>query len=327
MQNQSRVLVAILRAYCARRGLTLHALCDDWAFVLEGGGHRHVIFGYDLGLNRSSALQVANDKAATHQMLSLAGLPSVDHQLFHPPAMAEYIPLPGNWRPMLDYFHRHGGDVVCKPNTGTGGIGVQRVRSEAELEAAAHALFASGRGLCLSPFLAITREVRVVVLGGRGQLAYGKQRPSLTGDGVTPLFGLLRAEIARHPGAARLLDQERLLGRLGDLDRVPALGETVPLGWKHNLAWGNRPDPLDLAAAATRPLLALAEAAAAVIGIDVASIDLVETETGLAVIEINAGLMMESYARVSPAFHAQAVALYTQALDRVFGPSPSGAPP
>ncbi|MEO0034783.1 MAG: hypothetical protein RLZZ501_806 [Pseudomonadota bacterium] len=319
MQNQSRILVAVLREYCARRGLTLAPLCDDWAFVLEGGGRRHIVFGYDLGLNRSTALQVANDKAATHQILTLAGLPSVEHVLFHAPAMAEYVPLSGGWRPMLDYFHRHGADVVCKPNTGTGGIGVQRVRSEAELEAAVHPLFAAGRSLCLSPFLPIAREVRVVVVGGRGKLAYEKKRPALTGDGATALFDLLRAAIARQPAAARLLEHEALSGRLGPLDRVPARGETVTLGWKHNLAWGNRPEPLDPAAAA--PLLTLAEAAAAAIGIEVASIDLVETADGLAVIEINAGLMMESFARVSPAFHACAAALYAEALDQVFAPA------
>lgn len=319
MQNHSRLLVTILRDYCARRDLTLQALCDDWVFVLEGRGRRHVVFGYDLGLNRSSALQVANDKAATYQCLTLAGLPGVEHRLFHPPAMADYVQMAGNWQPMLAYFQHHGGDVVCKPNTGTGGIGVQRIRSEADLEAAACALFANGRGLCLSPFLAITHEVRVVVIGGQARLAYEKKRPALTGDGETPLFALLREELARHPAASRLLDQEGLLGRLGALDRIPALGETIPLGWKHNLAWGTRPELRDLSAPEMLPLRTLAEAAAAALVIEVAAIDLVETVAGRAVIEVNAGLMMESFARISPEFQARAAALYGMALDRVFG--------
>lgn len=310
--NAQRVLLDSLRAICGARALTLVEHCDGWVLTLERGARRTHVFGYDFALNTATAQLIAKDKAATSALLLSAGVPAIPHELHHHPGMAAYVSAAGSWRALGDSFERYGRDVVCKRNEGTGGADVLRVRSERELSAAVQQLFARTRSLCISPFVPITREVRVLVLRGRPLLVYEKLRPAVVGDGERTVLDLALARVQQAPSPA---DEAALvlaaLAAEVDPRAVPAIGEEIVLNFRHNLGQGSTPRDLRAHDPSTAAGVALAARAADAIGISLASVDLVEDLGGnLAVLEINSGIMMESYARVAQDGRRVAVRVY-----------------
>ena len=149
------MLVESLKRYAAARGAEVRLLSHGWIGVLGKDGRRHLIYGYDLGLNPSAAARIANDKAAAYEVLTAAGLAAVEHRVFLHPRFLDFVPVDGNWPGMLAAFEAFGRDAVIKDNEGTGGIEVFRVRSLTELEQRALGLFQIARGVALSPFLEI----------------------------------------------------------------------------------------------------------------------------------------------------------------------------
>jgi glutathione synthase/RimK-type ligase-like ATP-grasp enzyme len=234
--------------------------------------------------------------------------------------MAPYVGPRGNWAAMLDYFHRHGDDVVCKPNEGTGGRDVWRTRTLVELEAAVHRIFARTRALCLSPFHAIDAEYRVYVFRDVARIVYAKERPRAVGDGRSTLLELVLADPALAPAlAARMgASGEARAGEL-DLARVPAAGEAVLLNWRHNLGQGGSPRLLDEADPRVPRLVELARNAARTLGIELAAVDVVDAGGELKVLEVNCGIMMESFARSSAENRARAKSFYEAIVTAAVG--------
>lgn len=325
ISNQSRMFVTLLREVCAEQGISLQAFSGDWIFRLQSGERASYVFGYDFALNSATAQMIGDDKAAVAELLAAAGVPVVEHRLFHSPQMAAYVPTDGNWVAMLDYFHRHGGDVVCKPNDGTGGREVTRVRTAPALEAAAHRIFGRTRSLCLSPFVAIGAEYRVYVLHGAAHVVYAKERPAAVGDGRSTLLELVLADPAL---AAALAARQQGSGdaRLAELElsRVPAAGEWVLLNWRHNLGQGGRPRVIDEADPAHGRLAELAVRAAGALEIALAAVDVVETPDGLRVLEVNCGIMMESFARSSAENRDRARRFYGRIVAAALGAGAEG---
>ena len=310
--NPQRVLLESVRATCAARSIALTEHGDGWVLTLARDARRTHVFGYDFALNTATAQLIAKDKAATSALLLGADVAAIPHDLHHHPGMSAYVADAGSWRALGESFERYGRDVVCKRNEGTGGADVLRVRSERELAAAAQQLFARSRSLCVSPFVAIAREIRVLVLRGRALLVYEKLRPTVVGDGARTVLDLALARVqhAAAPADEAALVLSALATEL-DARAVPAIGEEVLLNFRHNLGQGARPRDLDAADPATAALVGLATRAADAIGIALASVDLVEDARGrAAVLEINSGIMMESYARVAPGGRAVAARVY-----------------
>jgi glutathione synthase/RimK-type ligase-like ATP-grasp enzyme len=324
--NQSRILATLLREICAEQGIRVRSFSGDWIFRLQAGDRSSLVFGYDFALNAATAQMIGDDKAAAAELLADAGVPAVEHRLFHSPQMAAYVPSAGNWSAMLGYFHQHGGDVVCKPNDGTGGRDVSRVRTAPELEAAVHRIFARNRSLCLSPFLPIDAEYRVYVFRGRAHIVYAKERPAAVGDGRSTLLEMVLADPALAIAlAARQSGSGEARAAELELSRVPAAGETVLLNWRHNLGQGGRPRVVLDTDPAYPPLSALALSAARALGIELAAVDVVDSGGELRVLEVNCGIMMESFARSGPENRERAKRFYHWVVAAAVGlPEPVG---
>lgn len=300
--NSSRMIVVLLREICAARGIELTGFSNDWIFLLRRGGRSSYIFGYDFSLNSATTKIICKDKSATSDLLGFHGVPRIEHRIFHGPQLTGYVPLEGNWHPMLSYFEASSRDVVCKPNEGSGGRGVLRARTPAELEAAVVHVFEHNRSLCLSPYERIVGgEYRVAVLRGEVQFVYRKDRPAMRGDGRRSVRELLLERLGAAGNFSTEIDGLAQAAKAGlDYMRVPAAGEEVLLNWRHNLAQGSVPKILDPHAPELRAVCDLALRAAGVIDVAVASIDIVLTAEGAKVLEINSGIMMESLARNAP---------------------------
>ena len=303
LANRDRLLVSTVRQLAAERGVEVAAFAGDWILRLSRGAWTEHVVGYVFPLNSAGARAVSADKAATAELLAARGVPCVAHHLVLRPDLAPYVGDAGNWRSLLDLGERHDWDLVVKPNEGTGGEGVVRVRSARELEAAVHKGFARHRALAVSPFHEIETEYRAVILDDDVLLTYAKARPAVVGDGRRSVGAL--AEAAG-------LDASLLAPGVGR--RVPGDGERVLLDWRHNLQLGSAPRPIDDDGPRAE-VERLAAAAAGTLGLRFASIDVVETSGGLAVLEANAGVMLEAYARAAPDGPATARRIYGAALD------------
>lgn len=176
MASGERIFVQAIRRYCAAHGITIDVRASGWLIAMRRGQTRHFAFGYDIGLNSAIAHRIANDKSATAEALTLAGVPCIPHHLFLNPRLGENV-VAATWREaMLELLHDHPQGVVVKPNEGTSGRSVFKVTTEAELDHAIGDVFSMSTGLVISPYVAIENEVRVVQLDDLPLVVYSKQR-------------------------------------------------------------------------------------------------------------------------------------------------------
>jgi glutathione synthase/RimK-type ligase-like ATP-grasp enzyme len=176
MPNSTRIFVNAVRRYCARHDIAIEIRSQGWLIVMQRGSKRHFALGYDVGLNSAIAHRIANDKAATAEVLELAGIACVPHSVFLNPTLDEHIPPSGSRQAMLDLLEKHPEGIVVKPNEGTSGKSVFLVSTGPELERAAAEIFSSHLTLAISPYVEIEDEVRVVVIDELAPVVYSKQR-------------------------------------------------------------------------------------------------------------------------------------------------------
>jgi glutathione synthase/RimK-type ligase-like ATP-grasp enzyme len=313
MLNSQRTFVDAVRKYCAGHGITVEVRSQGWLLVLQRGLERHFALGYDLGLNSSVAHRIANDKAATAEVLDICGVPCVPHTLFLSPKLSGYVPPTGSWEAMLRLLDESTEGIVVKPNEGTGGNSVFKVLTRPKLELAVSTIFSSNRSLAISPYLKIEDEVRVVLVDYVPIVVYSKNRPWVVGDGRRSLLELALATIPIErlsgilPALFEDLDQ-------ADLDAVLPSGQGYALNWRHNLALGA--EPVLLAQGAVRnACVQIAVMAAKSVGVRFGSIDVVLVDGSWRILEINSGVMMESLAKSHPDL---VDAAYSAALDGIF---------
>lgn len=316
MKNSKRYVVRYLEKYCDANDIALKKMSDDWIFLLEKNGLSHVVFGYDIGLNSSTAHRVASDKAATYELLNANGVPALEHYVYLHPRYAKHLSKDGNWSEIAEKFETWGRDAVVKPNEGTGGIGIYRVRSNFEMEHAVQEILSSERSLSLSPFVTIKREIRVFILDNENLLAYEKYIPTVTGDGSSTIIELMHQQLEADT-VSLIFEGNSQTGSTINYQAIPAADEIVPIHWKHNLGLGAKPKFLDTSTANAE--IALALKAARSIGLRFGSVDLVETDQGqLLVLEANSGVMMEKIAEYHPDGPKILDKVYGAALSQIF---------
>jgi glutathione synthase/RimK-type ligase-like ATP-grasp enzyme len=314
MPNSQRIFVDAVRRYCARHEIAVEIRSQGWLIVMQRGSKRHFALGYDVGLNSAIAHRIANDKAATAEVLEIAGIPCVAHTVFLNPTLNEHIPPSGSWQAMLDLLGQHPEGIVVKPNEGTSGKSVVLVSTRPKLERAAAEIFSSHLTLAISPYVDIEDEVRVVVIDELPVVVYSKNRPSVVGDGKR---SLLELALAATPVEQRPTVLSGMAGDLDsdDLEAILPLGQRRVLNWRHNLDAGARPVPLERGET-RKACVAIAVRAAKAIGIRFASVDVVSVGGSWRILEINSGVMMEALGKLHPEL---VDAAYSAALDRVFG--------
>jgi glutathione synthase/RimK-type ligase-like ATP-grasp enzyme len=143
---------------------------------MQHGDKRRFALGYDLGLNSAISHRIASDKAATADILAMAGIPCIAHTQFSNPVLADYAPAIGLQEAMRGLLRQHPQGIVVKPNEGTSGHLVFKVTSEAELDDAVRKIFASHLSLAISPYVEIAEEVRVVLVDDAPLVVYAKRR-------------------------------------------------------------------------------------------------------------------------------------------------------
>jgi glutathione synthase/RimK-type ligase-like ATP-grasp enzyme len=222
---------AILR-YCRARGIACEVKSHGWLIVMQRGGRRHFAFGYDIGLNSATAHRIANDKSATAEVLQSFGVACIPHTLFLSPKLGIRIPPNGSREAMLGLLKAYPDGLVAKPNEGTSGRFVFRVKTESELDHATREIFASHPGLAISPFVEIGEEVRVILLDAEARVVYRKERTSDWRHnldlGARPI--LLEQGATREACIAMALEAAKAIGiRFASVDIVNVAGRWMVL--------------------------------------------------------------------------------------------------
>jgi D-alanine-D-alanine ligase-like ATP-grasp enzyme len=314
--NTDRAVVRILREAAQEAGVEVQSIGEGWILRFTRSGVTRFLHGYTLDLNTAATHAIACDKGATSDVLGAFGVACVEHRVFLHPKMAAYVVHRGNWEAMLAYARQCGFDVVVKDNQGTGGRGVYRARNEVQLEHAVYRLFAQTQAVAISPFYEAPVERRFIMLGGRCEAAYTKQRPSVVGDGKRTVLELLADRLVREGAGG---PAARLIANL-DEESSAGLGEVLPTGaarllnWRHNLGQGAAVTLVE----PSGPGLELAQRAAAALNLACGSVDVIETPEGPRVLEVNAGLMMEFLAREVEGGEAIARRVYRRAFEMMF---------
>ena len=293
MKNSDRFLLQELRAFARDNGLQLEEYCHHWAHKLTNPktGKSSFIFGYDLGLNSSSVAQICRDKVATSEILSAAGIPVVPHRLVIQPNRLSYAPSATITEVLEKVFDESEGQIVVKPNEGTGGRDVYRLQSIAQAISVIERLHAMDKAAAVCPYIEVDSEWRVYVLNGEAKTVLRKVARTIQGDGIHDVETLARQEyddstvddfLRQSP---QLSDEWKALG-------IPSIGQTILLNWRNNLSQGAIPALVE-PSSTTSKLEELAIKASKVLGLVVGSVDIVLSKEYISVIEVNSGVMME----------------------------------
>jgi glutathione synthase/RimK-type ligase-like ATP-grasp enzyme len=308
-----RKLAELVREIAEDHDLELKSLSHEWILMLGDGSavSRLIIYGYNFGINSAPAALVCQDKSATYLCLHEYGIPCVPHELFFNPTdplVSGYIASSvGSVGRILNFCkEQYNNQVVIKPLKGTGGIGVLRASNALQIEAAIVSTFQKDYGLVVSPYLEIVDEIRAVVLRGQVKVLFRKRRAGVVGDGITPLATLVSTYISTHPTKSTTIDLKSL-----PLESIPSAGEFVPFEWRHNLGHGAENDAVD---DKDNAISELAVSAAAALQMKFCSVDMVRAADQLLVLEVNAGVMMESFAASSEANRAKTKGIYEEAI-------------
>ena len=307
MTNHTSNVVRILREICEEKQISLRSYADEWAWELEKDGVRNYIFGYQFGLNRAVTASICNDKGMTSELLTRHGIPNVEHICFMPPEKAFFVSDKGSWAAASALLQKYG-TIVVKNNEGTGGDQVYLVSNQLELEQAAALLFARGCSMSVSPYEKILEEYRVILLDGEVQVMFSKERQGLTGDGEHSLLELYQNYLSEG-GTARAIPS-------GDLKKVLSPGEHYYFEWKHNLGRGAGVRLWE-ASPETEPIRSLAKQVTDLLGARFVSVDVIRTEEGIKVLEVNAGVMMENLAGMSEETYRLAKSVYSKAIEKM----------
>ena len=313
--NKDRFLIEALRTIAAKRDIEFSSFSHDWIIRLHKDGMTHYIYGYNFDFNPAAAALIANDKSALTDTLKQHKIPHVEHTLFLAPKLSKYLGPSGNWLRAIQYAESAGYPIVCKTNQGTRGNAVFKINNQTELEAAFQDIHSSDRGLALSPFYLIDAEYRIILLRGFALLCYQKERPHLIGNGHSTFFELVQSNSS--------LDLEMLETALQEpcfpLEEIPNEGQKIPLVWKHNLSKGAIPQ-FEINPKIQQRIIKLAQTACLATGMQFAAVDVIQTGDELKIIEINAGISLESVSQFSDKGRKLAFDVYARAVDAMFDP-------
>ncbi len=300
----------MFKEICDELDIKCTLLSKDWIFMLEKSGVTRFFAGYKSALNDHALGMVLDDKYALYDVLKEKELPVSEYNIVYGERVLEdYAKDCNNFSYVKDYFYNHNQDIVLKPNDGTCGRDVYRVRDINELEELYNRLTRKYYSINMGPFYHIVNEYRFIILDGKVRIAYKKNKPVVYGDGNSTIRDLLIK-----------FNNKFFSDKLEDsmYDRVLNDGEVFEYNWKFNLSQGA------VAAEITdrelySSLEQIALSAANKVGLRFGSVDIIYTEDNQALIlEMNSGVMLENYIEQFDEGYNKAKELYKNVIEEMF---------
>jgi len=173
------------------------------------------------------------------------------------------------------------------------------VRTKLELENAIYDIYENSRSAAVAPYYKFNCEYRAIVVSKEVALVYEKQRPTVVGDGHSSVKRLVTELMQKEERFSLSLKQMASLEfKDEEWNSVPRLNEKVLLNWRHNLAFGAKPNILEVNNKYYGEIRNLALEAAGALDLRVGSVDIVTENGTSSILEVNTGLMLDAFFRM-----------------------------
>ena len=304
------IIKTMFKDICNELDIKCTLLSKDWIFMLEKDGVTHFFAGYKSGLNDHALGMVLDDKYALYDVLKDKSLPVAEYNIVYGEKVLEdYAIGCNNLEYVISLFNKYNKDVVIKPNDGTCGRDVYRVRDINTLKKLYDKLTNKYYSINIGPFYNIKNEYRFIVFDGKVRIAYKKNKPVVYGDGFSTIRDLLIRFNSKY-FSDKLNDSK--------YDKVLDIGEEFEYNWKFNLSQGAIASEISEEELFNK-LSKIALEASSSIGLRFGSVDIIYTEDEQALIlEMNSGVMLDNYIEQFSEGYDKAKALYKDVIAEMF---------
>lgn len=309
MKNLQRIIKQI----ALENDLSYEVLSCDLIIKLTKGNKIRYINGYKFGLNSHSLGLILDDKYATYELLNSLGISVCKHHiLFRPTNHNSYAKNYNSFKYCYDLFLKYNKNVILKVNNGTCGDGVYHITTKKELKKIYNHLLKYNFSISLCPYYDIKNEYRVILLNNEIKIMYGKINPVVIGNGKDKLIDLLKDFNINYFGYKTNLKKNI------NYNKVLKKDEKFIYDFKYNLSKGSIiTEDIDKE---TKSIISkMAKDVSKKINLGFGSIDIIKTnDDKYYVLEINSGVMIENYIKLTSDGFKKAKKVYEEAVLEMF---------
>lgn len=309
MKNLQRIIKQI----ALENDLSYEVLSCDLVIKLTKGNKIRYINGYKFGLNSHSLGLILDDKYATYELLNSLGISVCKHHiLFRPTNYNSYAKNYNSFDYCYDLFLKYNKNVILKVNNGTCGDGVYHITTKKELKKIYNHLLKYNFSISLCPYYDIKNEYRVILLNNEIKIMYGKINPVVIGNGKDKLIDLLKDFNINYFGYKTNLKKNI------NYNKVLKKDEKFIYDFKYNLSKGSIiTEDIDKE---TKSIISkMAKDVSKKINLGFGSIDIIKTnDDKYYVLEINSGVMIENYIKLTSDGFKKAKKVYEEAVLEMF---------
>lgn len=309
MKNLQRIIKQI----ALENDLSYEVLSCDLVIKLTKDNKIRYINGYKFGLNSHSLGLILDDKYATYELLNSLGISVCKHHiLFRPTNHNSYAKNYNSFNYCYDLFLKYNKNVILKVNNGTCGDGVYHITTKKELKKIYNHLLKYNFSISLCPYYDIKNEYRVILLNNEIKIMYGKINPVVIGNGKDKLIDLLKDFNINYFGYKTNLKKNI------NYNKVLKKDEKFIYDFKYNLSKGSIiTEDIDKE---TKSIISkMAKDVSKKINLGFGSIDIIKTnDDKYYVLEINSGVMIENYIKLTSDGFKKAKKVYEEAVLEMF---------
>lgn len=309
MKNLQRIIKQI----ALENDLSYEVLSCDLVIKLTKGNKIRYINGYKFGLNSHSLGLILDDKYATYELLNSLGISVCKHHiLFRPTNHNSYAKNYNSFDYCYDLFLKYNKNVILKVNNGTCGDGVYHITTKKELKKIYNHLLKYNFSISLCPYYDIKNEYRVILLNNEIKIMYGKINPVVIGNGKDKLIDLLKDFNINYFGYKTNLKKNI------NYNKALKKDEKFIYDFKYNLSKGSIiTEDIDKE---TKSIISkMAKDVSKKINLGFGSIDIIKTiDDKYYVLEINSGVMIENYIKLTSDGFKKAKKVYEEAILEMF---------
>ena len=281
----------ILPEICRQNNYNLIKISNECTKIIKDNKET-IVYYFDFNCNPNANSWIARDKPTAYNFLITHNIPAVEHV---------YLPYCQAADLAQKYLSLHQ-NVVLKSTHGTCGQNVHFCNSNSSLNQILFKLMKKGSTICISPFETYDEEYRVIVCNNKAKICYAKVRPFIIGDGKSTIKQL---KTLKYPN----LNTQNL-----NENQILKDGVKKNLIWKHNLCNGAQISEIKNKVL-KNTLNNIATSTSKALGLKICSVDIIYSNNCFKVLEVNPGLMMESFYNSNPTNKIKTINLYKRVIN------------
>ena len=306
MKNLQRIIKQI----ALENNLSYEVLSCDLIIKLTKDNKIRYINGYKFGLNSHSLGLILDDKYATYELLNSLNIKVCKHHiLFRPNNHNSYAKNYNSFKYCYDLFLKYNKNVILKVNNGTCGDGVYHITTKKKIY---NYLLKYNFSISLCPYYNVKNEYRVILLNNEIKIIYEKINPVVIGNGKDKLIDLLKEFNINY------FSNKNNLKKKINYNKILKNNEEFIYDFKFNLSKGSIINE-DILKETKTIVSKMAKDVSKKINLGFGSIDIIKTiDNKYYVLEINSGVMIENYIKLTSDGVKKAKKVYEEAVLEMF---------